>query len=86
MKYEIAKTALDTSFRHKENKMNQDILQGKWKQLKGKVKQRWGELTDDDLNRVEGNYQELVGIVQEKYGRSRAEAEEEVREFMDDLL
>jgi uncharacterized protein YjbJ (UPF0337 family) len=66
--------------------MNQDILQGKWKQLKGKAKQRWGELTDDDLNRVEGNYQELVGIVQEKYGRSRAEAEAEVREFMDDLL
>jgi uncharacterized protein YjbJ (UPF0337 family) len=66
--------------------MNQDILQGKWKQLKGKARQRWGELTDDDLNRVEGNYQELVGIVQEKYGRSRAEAEAEVREFMDDLL
>jgi uncharacterized protein YjbJ (UPF0337 family) len=66
--------------------MNQDILQGKWKQLKGKAKQRWGELTDDDLNRVEGNYQELVGIIQEKYGRSRAEAEAEVREFMDDLL
>jgi uncharacterized protein YjbJ (UPF0337 family) len=66
--------------------MNQDILQGKWKQLKGKARQRWGELTDDDLNRVEGNYQELVGIVQEKYGRSRSEAEAEVREFMDDLL
>jgi uncharacterized protein YjbJ (UPF0337 family) len=66
--------------------MNQDILHGKWKQLKGKAKQRWGELTDDDLNRVEGNYQELVGIIQEKYGRSRAEAEAEVREFMDGLL
>jgi len=66
--------------------MNQDILQGKWKQLKGRVQQRWGELTDDDLNRVEGNYQELVGIVQEKYGRTHAEAEAEVREFMDDLL
>jgi uncharacterized protein YjbJ (UPF0337 family) len=65
--------------------MNQDILQGKWKQLKGRVKQRWGELTDDDLDRVEGNYQELIGIVQEKYGRSRAEAEAEVREFMDNL-
>ena len=65
--------------------MNQDILQGKWKQLKGRVQQRWGELTDDDLSRVEGNYQELVGIVQEKYGRTRAQAAEEVREFMDDL-
>jgi uncharacterized protein YjbJ (UPF0337 family) len=65
--------------------MNQDILQGKWKQLKGRVKQRWGELTDDDLDRVEGNYQELIGIVQEKYGRSRAEAEAEVREFMGNL-
>lgn len=66
--------------------MNTDILQGKWKQLKGQAKQRWGELTDDDLNRIEGSYEELVGIVQEKYGRSRAEAEKEVREFMDGLL
>jgi uncharacterized protein YjbJ (UPF0337 family) len=65
--------------------VNKDILQGKWKQLKGQVKQKWGELTDDDLNRVEGNYEELVGIVQEKYGRSRAQAEKEVSEFVDSL-
>jgi uncharacterized protein YjbJ (UPF0337 family) len=69
----------------RRNSVNKDILQGKWKQLKGQVKQKWGELTDDDLNRVEGNYEELVGIVQEKYGRSRAQAEKEVSEFVDSL-
>jgi uncharacterized protein YjbJ (UPF0337 family) len=65
--------------------MNSDILQGKWKQVKGQVKQKWGELTDDDLDRVEGHYEELVGVVQEKYGRTRADAEKEVQEFVDRL-
>jgi uncharacterized protein YjbJ (UPF0337 family) len=65
--------------------MNSDILQGKWKQVKGQVKQKWGELTDDDLDRVEGHYEELVGVVQEKYGRTRADAEKEVQEFVDKL-
>lgn len=65
--------------------INTDILQGKWKQLKGQVKQKWGELTDDDLDRVEGHYEELVGVVQEKYGRTRADAEREVQEFVDKL-
>ncbi len=65
--------------------MNQDILQGKWKQLKGRVRQQWADLTDDDLAHVEGSYEELVGVVQEKYGRTRAEAEAEVNEFLNDL-
>lgn len=65
--------------------MNTDILQGKWKQLKGQAKQKWGELTDDDLDRMEGHYEELVGVVQEKYGRTRADAEKEVQEFVDNL-
>jgi uncharacterized protein YjbJ (UPF0337 family) len=64
---------------------NVDVLQGKWKQLKGQAQQKWGEFTDDDLDKVEGRYEELVGLVQEKYGRTRAEAEKEVRDFMDSL-
>ena len=58
--------------------MNADILKGKWKQLKGQAKQKWGKLTDDDLDRVSGSRDELVGMLQERYGKSRDEAEEEV--------
>lgn len=63
--------------------MNKDILQGKWKQLKGEVKEQWGRLTDDDLDRVEGNYDQLVGRIQERYGYSREEAEREVEEYFE---
>jgi len=57
--------------------MNNDIFEGKWKQLRGEVKVWWGKLTDDDLDKVEGNYEKLVGLLQEKYGYTRAQAEEE---------
>ncbi|MBE0408844.1 MAG: CsbD family protein [Anaerolineales bacterium] len=65
--------------------MNMNLLEAKWKQLRGKAKQKWGDLTDDDLDRIEGRYEELVGLVQEKYNRTREEAEQEVREFMNNL-
>ena len=64
--------------------MNKDILKGNWKQFKGKVKETWGELTDDDLAQVEGNYEQLVGKIQAKYGYSRERAEGEVDRFMTD--
>ncbi len=51
--------------------MNRDILKGQWLQLKGKIKQEWGKLTDDDLNQIQGSYEMLVGRLQEHYGRSR---------------
>jgi uncharacterized protein YjbJ (UPF0337 family) len=62
--------------------LNKDILGGKWKQLRGKLKQQWGELTDDELDKISGQRDELVGLIQEKYGYARAEAEEEVDEFL----
>lgn len=58
--------------------MNADILKGKWRQLKGQARQKWGELTDDDLDRISGSREELVGAIQERYGKSRDEAEKEV--------
>jgi uncharacterized protein YjbJ (UPF0337 family) len=58
--------------------MNADILRGKWNQIKGKAKQKWGKLTDDDLDRVEGSRDELVGVIQERYGKSKDEVEKEV--------
>lgn len=62
--------------------MNEDILAGKWKQLKGKVQQKWGDITNDDLDRINGQRAELVGILQERYGHTRAEAEREVDQFV----
>jgi len=62
-------------------KVNQDILQGKWKQAKGQAKQQWGKLTDNQLDRIEGRTEELVGILQETYGYSRERAQQEVDDF-----
>ena len=58
--------------------MNWDQIKGKWTQLKGKAREEWGELTDDELDKAHGEREQLVGLVQEKYGKARAEAEEEV--------
>lgn len=62
--------------------MNEDILKGKWQQLKGQARQKWGELTNDDLDRIGGKRQELVGIIQERYGRTKDEVEKEVDDFL----
>ena len=58
------------------------MFKSKWNQLKGKAKERWGKLTDDDLDKVEGQFEQLVGIVQEKYELTRSKAEAEVNEFL----
>lgn len=58
--------------------MNQDELKGKWMQVKGKAKERWGKLTDDELDRIDGRADQLAGKIQEKYGTSREEAEKQV--------
>jgi uncharacterized protein YjbJ (UPF0337 family) len=64
--------------------MNSDVFAGKWKQAKGQVKEWWGNLTDDDLARVEGNRDRLVGILQERYGYAKERAEQEIdRRFRD---
>ncbi len=58
--------------------MNSDVFAGKWKQLKGSMREWWGELTDDDLERIAGKKDKLVGILQERYGWTRERAEDEV--------
>lgn len=60
--------------------MNKDILQGQWKQIRGEMKVWWGKLTDNDLDRVAGKFDVLVGILQERYGYSRERAANEVEE------
>lgn len=61
--------------------MNTDVLKGKWKEMKGKVKEQWGNLTDDHLDRIEGKRDQLVGRIQEAYGISRDEADRQVKDW-----
>ncbi|MBP2641953.1 MAG: hypothetical protein H6Q66_2904 [Firmicutes bacterium] len=56
--------------------MNEDIVKGKWKEMKGTIKEQWGDLTDDDLVEIEGKTEKLAGILQTKYGYSKEKAEE----------
>ncbi len=58
--------------------MNTDTIKGNWKQLKGKVKEQWGKLTDDDLTVINGQSEQLVGKLQERYGYSKEQAQREV--------
>lgn len=61
--------------------MNQDRIAGQWKQLSGKMKEKWGKLTDDDIRQAEGNTEYLTGRIQERYGIARDVAEKQVKEF-----
>jgi uncharacterized protein YjbJ (UPF0337 family) len=58
--------------------MNWDQIEGNWKQFKGRARQQWGKLTDDDLDRLAGRRDELIGKIQERYGYQRDQAEREV--------
>ncbi|MGP9804587.1 CsbD family protein [Paracoccus sp. NSM] len=64
--------------------MNWDIIQGKWKQLKGSAKEKWGDLTDDDLDQIDGNKDRLAGKLQEKYGWTKDEAEKHIDDHFRD--
>ncbi|MBD9501187.1 CsbD family protein [Pseudomonas sp. BGr12] len=61
--------------------MNTDVIKGKWKQLSGTMKEKWGKLTDDDVQAADGHAEYLVGKLQERYGWTKEKAEEEVRDF-----
>ena len=61
--------------------MNQDTVEGRWKQLKGKMKEQWGKLTDDDLDIISGKRDQLLGRIQQRHGLAKAEAETQVETF-----
>lgn len=63
--------------------MNNDILEGKWEQLKGKAQQQWGKLTNDDVDVIKGKSQELSGRIQERYGIAKDEADKQIKEWCD---
>ncbi len=61
--------------------MNKETIKGKWNQLKGEAKIQWGELTDDELDKIDGNYDKVVGKLQEKYGYEKDKAQREADAF-----
>ncbi len=63
--------------------MNWDTIKGNWKIAKGSVKERWGKLTDDDMDVIDGKREQLVGRLQERYGYARDKAEAEVKNYED---
>ena len=65
----------------KESDMNEDRMKGNWNQVKGKVKEQWGSLTDDDLDVIAGRRDQLCGRIQERHGLARDEAEKQVKDF-----
>ncbi len=62
--------------------LTREQLQGRWKQVKGQIREKWGELTDDDLQKFQGNGEQLVGIIEEKTGATR----QEIEKFLDSTL
>lgn len=63
--------------------MYEDVLKGRWKEIKGGVKEKWGKITDDELAAVEGKREKLLGLLQRKYGYAEDRAEQEYNEFID---
>jgi uncharacterized protein YjbJ (UPF0337 family) len=74
-----------TAHHHKENHMtiNNDILQGKWKEITGELQKKWGQLTDSDLHETKGNFHSLVGLLQQKLGMAKEEVETKLQEITD---
>jgi uncharacterized protein YjbJ (UPF0337 family) len=66
--------------------MNWDQIKGNWTQFTGKVKETWGDLTDDDIARIEGSQEQLVGRIQERYGIAKEEAQEQVDAWLEEQL
>ena len=65
--------------------MNEDIFEGKWKEMKGQIKEWWGKITDDELEQANGKAEQIVGLLQQKYGYTREAAEEEFNRRIKDL-
>jgi|SRR5688572_29245196 uncharacterized protein YjbJ (UPF0337 family) len=66
----------------KEVSVNRNEMEGSWKQLKGKVREKWGKLTDDDLETIQGRSERFVGKLQERYGQSQADAERDLDNWL----
>jgi len=65
--------------------MNRDQFEGKWKQLKGSVREHWGKLTNDDVEQIAGRRDQLIGKIQERYGLAREAVEKQVDRWWDEM-
>lgn len=65
--------------------LNRDYFEGKWQQTRGLIRQKWADLTDDELNELHGRYEQFLGLLQEKYGYTRQKAEAEIQARLSDL-
>ena len=65
--------------------MNEDILKGKWKQIRGKSREWWGKLTDDDLDVIDGNREQLIGKLQERYGYTKDHAAQVINQHLEEF-
>ena len=65
--------------------MADDVIKGQWKQIRGKAKEWWGKLTDDDLDQIDGKHEQLVGKLQEKYGYTKEKAAHDISERLKEL-
>jgi len=65
--------------------MNRNILEGKWTQLRGAIREKWGQLTDDELDQIAGKRDKLAGVLQERYGYAENEAEQQIDDFLENL-
>jgi uncharacterized protein YjbJ (UPF0337 family) len=65
--------------------MNEDTFKGQWNQIKGKIRERWGKLTDDDLDQIQGRAEQLYGKLQERYGIQKDEAKRQFETWFDDF-
>ena len=63
--------------------MNRNILEGNWKQIRGSIREKWGERTDDELDQIAGKRDQLAGVLQERYGYTQMEAERQIDDFLD---
>lgn len=64
--------------------MNKNVIKGNWRELKGKIQRQWGELTDSDIDKMEGDYEALKGALQKTYGYEQEKAEQEIEQFVKD--
>jgi uncharacterized protein YjbJ (UPF0337 family) len=65
--------------------MNDDTFKGQWLQIKGKLREQWGKLTNDDVDQIQGQSEQLIGRVQERYGLAKDEAKRQVNQWLDEL-
>lgn len=63
--------------------MNEDIIKGKWHEIKGRLKQQWAKVTDDEIAQMKGSFEELQGVIQQKYGYQKEQAHKEIQDFID---